>query len=683
MKIYIKKVKITEYKFYFMSIKKKIDSLRKDIDNLNYQYYVLNRTIVSDFEFDQKLKELKKLEDQYPEYYNYYSPTQRIGSDINNNFIQVNHNYPMLSLSNTYSKEGINDFYKKIKKKIGEKFTIVCELKYDGVSISLLYRNGLLSRAVTRGDGTCGDDVTINIRTVKSIPLKLLNDNYPTVFEIRGEIILPWKSFNEINKERMKKGKSLFANPRNAAAGTLKTLNSQFVFQRNLDAYLYHLLGSNLFSNSHYTNLQLAKEWGFKISNDIKCCQTVDDVFSFISYWEKERKKLPFIIDGVVLKVDSLFQQEILGSRTKSPRWAIAYKFQTKTVKTILHSVNFQIGKTGIITPVANLNPVLLGGTIVKRASLYSKNIIDTLDLHIGDQCYVEKGGEIIPKIVRINKKERLDSKNKNKVCFPDKCPACGSSLIQFLDGTTYYCPNNTQCEPQIKGMIIHFISRKAMNINIGKETIDTFYKAGLVNNVADLYELKLSDIIKLEHWGEKSSLNFLNSLQQSKQIPYERVLYGLGIRFVGETIAKKLAKIFSTIEQLSTAKSEQFKMINEVGDRIAQSVVQYFNNKNNIRLIKRLKHHGLKLSKNKNIFVGSKLKGKTFVISGLFRKYSREKYKDLIKNNGGENTVSISGKTDFILAGDKMGPVKLAKARQFGIKIISEDEFLTMIRNI
>ncbi|MDR2520388.1 MAG: NAD-dependent DNA ligase LigA [Bacteroidales bacterium OttesenSCG-928-I14] len=662
-----------------MDIKQKINTLRQDINNWNYQYYVLTQPIVSDFEFDQKLKELEKLESQYPEYYDYYSPTQRIGSDINNAFVQVTHTYPMLSISNTYSKDGINDFCKKIKKILCENFVIVCELKYDGVSISLLYKNGLLWRAVTRGDGTIGDDVTVNIRTVKSIPLKLRDTGFPNIFEIRGEIILPWMTFNKINSDRIKNDKNPFSNPRNAAAGTLKTLDPNAVFRRNLDAYLYNLLCENLPSDSHYENLQFSKDWGFKISNDMKCCKTINDIFDFIDYWDKERKNLSFSIDGIVLKVDSIRQQSLLGERARSPRWAIAYKFQTKAVKTVLHSVDFQIGKTGIVTPVANLNPVLLSGTVIKRASLYNEDIINSFDLHIGDQCYVEKGGEIIPKIIGVNKK--ICYNKNNKVSFPKKCPSCGAPLIRFLDGTAYYCPNNTKCESQIKGMIIHFVSRKAMNINIGEEAIETFYKAGLVHNVADLYEIKLDNILELKRWGERSAVNFIKSVQQSKKKPYERVLYGLGIRFVGETASKKLVKVFPTIEQLSMAKKEQLIAINDIGERIAQSVIQYFNNKNNLQLIRRLKFHKLQMSHDCKSVIGNKLKGKIFVLSGLFRNYSRDEYKSLIETNGGKNVFSISSKTDFILAGDNMSQIKLEKARRFGTKIISENEFLVMIK--
>jgi len=661
-----------------MNIKQKIDDLRHNIDNWNYQYYVLAQPIVSDIEFDQKLKELEKLEAQYPEYYDYHSPTQRIGSDIDKNFIQTNHIYPMLSLSNTYSKEEINGFYNKTKKILNENFLITCELKYDGVSISLIYENGLLLRAVTRGDGTTGDDVTTNIRTIKSIPLKLLGNNYPNFFEIRGEVILPWIAFNKINEKRTENCETLFANPRNATAGTLKTLNPQVVLQRNLDTFLYHLLGDNLPSDSHCENLRLARNWGFKISNVIKCCQTIDEVFDFINYWDKKRTTLPFATDGIVLKVDSLRQQSLLGRIAKSPRWAIAFKFQAETAKTILHSVDFQVGRTGIITPVANLEPVLLSGTMVKRASLHNEDIINALDLHIGDQCYVEKGGEIIPKITGINKGIRLAV--GNKVYFPKNCPACKTPLIRLPDEAAYYCPNTAQCEPQIKGMIIHFVSRKAMNINVGEETIKTFYKVGLIHNVADLYEIKADDILQLERWAWKSVVSFTESVQQSKQAPYERVLYGLGIRFVGETVAKRLAKAFPTIEQLSTANNEQLITINEIGDRIAQSVIQYFRNENNIRLIERLRFHGLQLSTTQRISINNKLRGKTFVVSGTFRRYSRDKYKEMIDNNGGKNSSSLSVKTNFILAGTNMGPTKLAKAQRWGIKIISEDVFLKMI---
>jgi DNA ligase (NAD+) len=661
-------------------VKQKIEALRKEIDRWNYLYYVLAQPIVSDLEFDRKLKELEQLEAEHPEFYDPNSPTQRVGSDVNKNFVQVEHVYPMLSLSNTYSEEEVKDFYNRVKKALNEDFEIVCELKYDGTSISLIYENGFLAQAITRGDGTRGDDVTANVRTIKSIPLKLQGDNYPERFEIRGEILLPWLAFNKLNEERTEAGETLFANPRNAAAGTLKTQNPQIVAQRKLDSYLYSLLGEKLPFDGHYENLEIARSWGFKISDAVKKCKTPEEVFSFINYWSTERKNLPVATDGIVLKVNSGRQQLNLGWTAKSPRWAIAYKFQAESVETRLNSVDFQVGRVGTITPVANLEPVALSGTIVKRASLHNEDIINKFDVHIGDLCYVEKGGEIIPKITGVNKEVRTNIGEKVK--FIEYCPACGTKLIRPEGEAAHYCPNHSGCAPQIKGMVEHFVERKAMNINAGEETIHLFYEEGLIKNVADLYEIKIEDILKLERWGEKSAGHFLESIEASKQIPYDRVLYAIGIRFVGETVAKRLVKTFHTIDELMNATYEQLIAVDEIGEAIARSVLNYFSIEYNRELIRRLKEHGLQFALADEIRSGRTdvLQGKTFVISGVFTEHSRDEYKDLIEKNGGKNTGSISARTNFILAGENMGPAKLQKAKELGIKIINEYEFLAMI---
>ncbi|MDR0413190.1 MAG: NAD-dependent DNA ligase LigA [Dysgonamonadaceae bacterium] len=663
-------------------IKQRIEALRAEIDRWNHQYYVLAQPAVSDFEFDRKLKELETLEAGHPEFYDPHSPTRRVGSDLNKAFVQVEHRYPMLSLSNTYSEEEVTDFYNRVRKALNEDFEMVCELKYDGTSISLIYENGTLVRAITRGDGTRGDDVTANVRTIKSIPLKLRGTDYPALFEIRGEILLPWLAFDRLNEERAEAGEPLFANPRNAAAGTLKTLNPQIVAQRKLDSYLYYLLGEKLPADGHFENLEKARTWGFKISDAVRKCSSLEEVFRFINYWNTERKNLPVATDGIVLKVNSTRQQLNLGWTAKSPRWAIAYKFQAESAETVLKSVDFQVGRVGTITPVANLEPVLLSGTIVKRASLHNEDIINKFDVHIGDVCRVEKGGEIIPKITGVNKDARTGA--GEKVRFIEYCPACGTRLVRPEGEAAHYCPNNAGCAPQIKGMIEHFTGRKAMNINAGEETIHLFYEAGLVNDIAGLYEIRLEDMLKLERWGEKSAGNFLESIEASKQIPYDRVLYAIGIRFVGETVAKRLAKAFPSIEELMDATYEQLIAVDEIGDAIARSVLDYFSAGSNRELIRKLKSYGLQWALDAGILAErtDRLQGKTFVISGVFTEHSRDEYKELIEKNGGKNTGSISAKTHFVLAGENMGPAKLQKAKSLGIKIINEYEFLTMIQN-
>jgi DNA ligase (NAD+) len=660
--------------------KQKIEALRQEIENWNYQYYVLSQPTISDFEFDKKLKELENLEAEHPEYYDPHSPTQRVGSDINKNFVQVEHVYPMLSLSNTYSEGEITDFYNRTKKSLNENFEIVCELKYDGTSISLTYENGLLVRAITRGDGVRGDDVTANVRTIRSIPLKLHGNNYPALFEIRGEILMPWSVFDQLNEERAGEGDTLFANPRNAAAGTLKLQNPAVMASRKLDSYLYYLLGENLPHDGHYENMESARTWGFKISDAVKKCRTLDEVFAFINHWDIERKNLPVATDGIVLKINSARQQLNLGWTAKSPRWAIAYKFQAESAETRLNSVDFQVGRTGTVTPVANLSPVLLSGTVVKRASLHNEDIINSFDLHIGDLCYVEKGGEIIPKITGVNKEARFLI--GDKVRFIKNCPACGTPLVREPDEAAYYCPNHQYCEPQIKGMIEHFVGRKAMYINAGTETVEQFYKAGLIKNIADLYDIKAEDILKLERWGEKSAANFIESLQESVQVPFDRTLYALGIRYVGETVAKRLVNAFHTIDALMNASCEQLIAVEEIGERIANSVLEYFADESNRKLIERLKSCGLQFALGDEVLAARTdiLQGQTFVISGTFSIHSRDEYKELIEKNGGKNTASVSAKTDYILAGENMGPAKLEKAQKLGVKIINEEEFLAML---
>lgn len=660
-------------------VKEQIERLRIELNQHNYNYYVLSSPTISDFEFDQKLKELQQLEERYPEFNDPNSPTQRVGSDLKNEFKQVFHKYPMLSLGNTYSEGEVLDFYERTRKALNEDFEIVCELKYDGTSISLTYKEGKLVQAVTRGDGEKGDDVTENVKTIRSVPLVLQGD-YPAEFEIRGEILMPWEVFERLNSERDKQGEPLFANPRNAASGTIKLQNSNEVAKRSLDAYLYYMLGENLPDDKHINNLQQAKSWGFKISDATRCCKSIDEVFSFIKYWDVERKNLPVATDGIVLKVNSLSQQKKLGYTAKSPRWAIAYKFQAERECTRLNSVSFQVGRTGAVTPVANLDPVQLSGTVVKRASLHNADIIKGLDLHIGDMVYVEKGGEIIPKIVDVNRELRNELLGE-PVNFIDKCPECGTPLERIPGEAAHYCPNEEFCPPQIKGKIEHFVSRKAMNINIGSESIELLFGLNLLKDSADLYKLKISDLQNLERWGEKSASNLINSINDSKNVPFSRVLFALGIRYVGETVAKKLAAAMSSIEEIETASFEQLTAIDEIGETIANSIIAYFGKDSNRLLVCKLKEAGLQFENEKNNTVASnKLEGLSFVISGTFSNHSRDELKSLIEQNGGKNVGSISSKTNYVLAGENMGPAKLDKAKKLGIKIISEDEFIAMI---
>ena len=665
-----------------MTAKEKIEELRAELHRHNYNYYVLNTPEISDKEFDDKMRELQNLEQAHPEYKDDNSPTMRVGSDLNKNFTQVAHKYPMLSLGNTYSETEVADFYERVKKALNDDFEICCEMKYDGTSISLTYEDGKLIRAVTRGDGEKGDDVTDNVKTIRSIPLVLHGDNYPQSFEIRGEILMPWDVFEELNREREAREEPLFANPRNAASGTLKSQNSSVVASRKLDAYLYYLLGENLPCDGHYENLQEAAKWGFKISNAMQKCHTLEEIFDYIKYWDTERKNLTVATDGIVLKVNSLKQQKNLGFTAKSPRWAIAYKFQAERALTRLNMVTYQVGRTGAVTPVANLDPVQLSGTIVKRASLHNADIIEGLDLHIGDMVYVEKGGEIIPKITGVDTSARSFMIGE-KVNFITNCPECGSKLVRYEGEAAHYCPNETACPPQIKGKIEHFISRRAMNIDgLGPETVDMFYRLGLIQNTADLYKLTTEDIKGLDRMGEKSAENIINGIAQSKEIPFERVIFALGIRFVGETVAKKIAKAFKNIEELEDADLETLVSIDEIGEKIAQSILNYFANESNRELVNRLKEAGLQLYRTEEDLSGhtDKLAGQSIVISGVFTHYSRDEYKDLIEKHGGKNVGSISAKTSFILAGENMGPTKLEKASKLGIRIMNEEEFLELI---
>ena len=664
-----------------MVVKDKIKALREALEQHNYNYYVLSAPTISDREFDEMMKELQVLEEAHPEYADPHSPTQRVGSDLSKEFEQVVHKYPMLSLGNTYSEDEVKDFYERIARDLNEPFEIVAELKYDGTSISLTYEDGRLVRAVTRGDGTRGDDVTANVKTIRSVPLKLMGDRYPATFEIRGEILLPWAEFDRLNKEREEQEEPLFANPRNAASGTLKQQNPAVVAARKLDAYFYYLLGEELPAETHFDNLEAARSWGFKIPNVIRVCNSLEDIYDYIAYWDVERKNLPVATDGIVLKVNSLRQQRNLGFTAKSPRWAIAYKFQAERAVTRLHSASFPVGRTGAVTPVANLEPVLLAGTTVKRASLHNADIIEGLDLHLGDKVFVEKGGEIIPKIVGVDVEAR-GLLVGDKVRFIRSCPECGTPLMRPEGEAAHYCPNEAGCPPQIKGKIEHFVTRRAMNINMGPETVEDLYEAGYIKDTADLYTLEIADLLRLERWADKSARNLMASLEESKQVPFERVLYGLGIRFVGETVAKRLVSAFHSMEQLEQASFEDLTAVDEIGERIARSIIAYFADERNRTLVNRLKEYGLQMSvpEEKLANRSEKLKGLSIVISGTFAKHSRDEYKAMIEQHGGKNSGSVSGKTDYILAGDNMGPAKLEKAAKLGVKIINEDEFLNMI---
>lgn len=665
-----------------MNEKERILYLREQLHEHNHKYYVLNKPDISDQEFDFLMHELQELEAKHPELYDANSPTQRVGSDLNQNFTQVAHKYPMLSLANTYNEQDVADWYESVSRGLaGEPFEVCCEMKYDGLSISLTYVDGKLVSGVTRGDGVHGDDVTANVKTIRCIPLVLKEGTgYPKEFEIRGEILMPWKVFEQLNAEREAAEEPLFANPRNAASGTLKSQNSKLVASRRLDAYLYYLLGDNLPAEGHYENLQAAAHWGFKISQGMKKVSNLEEIYDFINYWDTERKNLPVATDGIVLKVNSLRQQRALGYTAKSPRWAIAYKFKAERACTRLNEVTYQVGRTGAVTPVANMDPVQLAGTIVKRATLNNEDFIRSFDLHIGDYVYVEKGGEIIPKIVGVAVEKR--QQDAVPVEFIKTCPECGTPLVRYEGEAAHYCPNDTGCPPQIKGRIEHFIARRAMNIDsLGPETVDEYYRRGLIHNIADLYKIQVQDINGTGN-RERSAQKIVNGIEASKKVPFERVVFALGIRFVGETSARLLARRFKTMDALQAATMQQLMDIDGVGEVIAKSVITYFANPVNQEIVARLRSYGLQMQLSEEQIEGTseKLSGKSIVISGVFTKHSRDEYKALIEKNGGKNVGSISGKTSFILAGDNMGPSKLQKAEKLGVPLVDEATFLEMI---
>ena len=661
--------------------KERIVELRQQLHQHNIHYYVENQPVISDQDFDYMMHELESLEKVHPEMYDPYSPTQRVGSDLMGGFQSVAHRYPMLSLANTYNQQEVADWYDSVKRGLeGEDFEVCCEMKYDGLSISLTYEDGRLVRAVTRGDGVRGDDVTANVRTIRSIPLVLTGSAYPASFEIRGEILMPWDVFNHLNAEREKAEEPLFANPRNAASGTLKSLSSALVASRQLDAYLYYIIGEELPSTGHYENLEKASQWGFKISKGMKKVHSLDEIYDFIDYWDTERKNLPVATDGIVLKVNSLRQQRALGFTAKSPRWAIAYKFKAERERTRLIDVTFQVGRTGAVTPVANMEPVQLAGTTVKRATLNNEDFIRSFDLHIGDYVYVEKGGEIIPKIVGVD----LDSRQADatRVEFIKCCPECGTPLVRYEGEAVHYCPNDDGCPPQIKGRIEHFISRRAMNIDsLGPETIDEYYRRGIIKNIADLYDIDVQQI-NGDGSREKSARKIVEGIAASREVPFERVVFALGIRLVGETSAKTLARHFKDIDRLQAATLDELTHIDGIGEIMAKSVISYFQNDENATIVRRLKDYGLRMSLSEEQLAGhtDRLKGLTIVISGVFQRHSRDEYKTLIEQHGGKNTGSISAKTSYLLAGDNMGPAKLQKAEKLGVKIINEQQFLEMI---
>lgn len=664
-----------------MDEKQRILQLRRELNEHNYKYYVLNQPTIGDQEFDFMMHELQELEAKHPEMADPDSPTQRVGSDVSAEFRQVAHKYPMLSLANTYSEQDVADFYNSVKKGLGgDDFEICCEMKYDGLSISLTYVDGRLTQAVTRGDGVQGDDVTANVRTIRSIPLVLKDGDWPREFEIRGEILLPWHEFERINAEREAAEEPLFANPRNAASGTLKSLDPKVAASRRLDAYLYYLLGDGIEGDGHYENLMRARSWGFKISEGMRKVKTLQEIYDFINYWDTERKRLPVATDGIVLKVNSLRQQRALGYTAKSPRWAIAYKFKAERECTRLKEVTYQVGRTGQITPVANMEPVQLAGTTVRRATLNNEDFIRSLDLHEGDYVYVEKGGEIIPKIVGVDTSRR--SADACPVRFIARCPECGAELVRYEGEAAYYCPNDVGCPPQIKGRIEHFISRKAMNIDsLGPETVDEYYRRGLIHNVADLYDIRVEQI-NGDGSRQKSAERVVDGIAASRQVPFERVVFALGIRFVGETSARLLARKFKNIDALAAATLQELTDVDGIGEVIAKSVITYFHNPTNVEIVNRLRAYGLQmqLSDEQMQAQGTKLAGKSIVISGVFARHSRDEYKRIIEENGGKNVGSISGKTSFILAGDNMGPAKLQKAEKLGVPIVDEDTFLGMI---
>lgn len=664
-----------------MDEKQRIEQLRQELHDHNYRYYVLNQPQISDQEFDFMMHELQDLEARHPELADPNSPTQRVGSDLQTGFRQVAHRYPMLSLANTYNEQDVRDWYESVRKGLaGEDFEVCCEMKYDGLSISLTYVDGHLMQAVTRGDGVQGDDVTQNVKTIRTIPLILPGKGYPKEFEIRGEILMPWASFERLNAEREAAEEPLFANPRNAASGTLKSLDSRVVAQRSLDAYLYYLLGEELPADGHFENLEAARNWGFKISEGMRKVKTVEEIIDFINYWDTERKNLPVATDGIVLKVNSLRQQRSLGYTAKSPRWAIAYKFKAERECTRLLEVTYQVGRTGAVTPVANMEPVQLAGTVVKRATLNNEDFIRSFDLHIGDMVYVEKGGEIIPKIVGVNIDERPII--SQPVQFIKRCPECGTPLVRYEGEAAWYCPNDAGCPPQIKGRIEHFIARKAMNIDsLGPETVNEYWQRRLIHNIADLYDIEVQQI-NGDGSRTKSAQRIVNGIQKSKEVPFERVVFALGIRFVGETSARLLARHFKSMDALMNAGLEELQEVEGIGEVMAKSIISYFHDPENQTIIERLRGYGLQmaLSEEQTMPASDKLAGQSIVISGVFAHHSRDEYKLIIEQNGGKNVGSISGKTSFILAGENMGPSKLEKAQKLGVRIVSEDEFLEML---
>lgn len=663
-------------------IKDTIENLRKELDYHNYLYYVKSAPEISDFDFDMKLKSLEKLEQEYPQFDDPYSPTKRVGSDVTSEFNQVKHQFPVLSLSNTYNEQELFDFDNRIKKESNVAAEYVCELKFDGVSISLTYEKGILKHAVTRGDGVVGDDVTNNVKTIRSIPLKLQGDGFPDLLEVRGEIVMPFDAFEKLNEELVAAGKSPMANPRNTTSGTIKMQDSSVVAKRKLDAFFYYVPGEIKLSGSHSENLKKIENWGLKISEYTKTCQNIEEVIQFIGTWDEKRKTLPFATDGVVVKVNSIAIQNDLGFTAKSPRWSVAYKFKAEQAKSKLLSVSYQVGRTGAVTPVANLEPVLLAGTTVKRASLHNADIIASLDLHLNDVVKVEKGGEIIPKIVGVDVQERHPM--SQKIEFIKNCPECGTELIRLEGEAAHYCPNENGCAPQIKGKIVHFISRKAMDIDgMGEETVDLFYSKEMIYSVADLYRLKKEDIASLERLGEKSAQRILDGLKASKAIPFERVLFALGIRYVGETVAKILVRAFKDIDTLMKATLEQLTDINEIGTRIAESLIEFFKIEKNIQIIEELKSIGLQFQLSEEELAGTtnKLEGLSIIISGTFEKHSRNELKKMIEMNGGKNVGSISKKTSYMLAGENIGPSKMEKVQKLNIPVISEDEFLEMLQ--
>ena len=659
----------------------RIEQLRQELHEHNYRYYVLNQPVIGDQEFDLMMHELQDLEARHPEMADPNSPTQRVGSDLQTGFRQVAHRYPMLSLANTYNEQDVRDWYESVRKGLaGEDFEVCCEMKYDGLSISLTYVDGHLMQAVTRGDGVQGDDVTQNVKTIRTIPLILPGKGYPREFEIRGEILMPWASFERLNAEREAAEEPLFANPRNAASGTLKSLDSRVVAQRSLDAYLYYLLGEELPADGHFENLEAARNWGFKISEGMRKVKTVEEIIDFINYWDTERKNLPVATDGIVLKVNSLRQQRSLGYTAKSPRWAIAYKFKAERECTRLLEVTYQVGRTGAVTPVANMEPVQLAGTVVKRATLNNEDFIRSFDLHIGDMVYVEKGGEIIPKIVGVNIDERPII--SQPVQFIKRCPECGTPLVRYEGEAAWYCPNDAGCPPQIKGRIEHFIARKAMNIDsLGPETVNEYYQRRIIHNIADLYDIEVQQI-NGDGSRTKSAQRIVNGIQKSKEVPFERVVFALGIRFVGETSARLLARHFKSMDALMNAGLEELQEVEGIGEVMAKSIISYFHDPENQTIIERLRGYGLQmaLSEEQTMPASDKLAGQSIVISGVFAHHSRDEDKLIIEQNGGKNVGSISGKTSFILAGENMGPSKLEKAQKLGVRIVSEDEFLEML---